>query len=202
MAENMFSKVLANRHKKHVLNIDTKEHVIYDGGQETQTEHESMATTAVNAQRVEDFKQYAKISRSNSKVQHHISLFLAKLVQATKPETVKRICDDELAWFLEHYTGASARTTYMSAYRKAIQACFADREIPEGLVVERQTAKGLVTQHLAMNYMMAPAGDYAVRREQNKAKTDADQDNSTPFDMDAALGATETALKSDDWREV
>ncbi|NER85189.1 MAG: hypothetical protein F6K42_37940, partial [Leptolyngbya sp. SIO1D8] len=42
----------------------------------------------------------------------------------------------------------------------------------------------------------------AVRREQNKAKTDADQDNSTPFDMDAALGATETALKSDDWREV
>ncbi|WP_346293801.1 protelomerase family protein [Sphaerothrix gracilis] len=154
------------------------------------------------AQSVEDFKQYARLRRSNAEVQHHICLFLAKLVQATKPETVKQICDDELAWFLAHYSGASARTTYMSAYRKAIQACFAERKIPDALLVQRQTSKGLITQHLALNLMMAPAEDYEVRRQQNKTKTDTDQDNSTPFDMDAALAATESALHSKDWREV
>ncbi|MEO0986864.1 MAG: protelomerase family protein [Cyanobacteria bacterium J06639_14] len=204
MPENMFSKVLANRQKKHVPKVDTKEHVIYNGDIEQVERSPEMTTAAAthDAQKVADFNQYATLTRSNKTVQRRISLFLAKLVQATKPKTVKQLCEDELAWFLEKYTGASARTSYMSAYRKAIQACFGDHAIPEGLTVERQTAKGLVKQHLAMNYMMAPAEDYAVRREQNKAKTDADQDNSTPFDMDAALEATEAALKSEDWREV
>ncbi len=90
----------------------------------------------------------------------------------------------------------------MSAYRKAIQACFADRDIPEGLTVERQTVKGLITQHLALDLMMAPRADYEARQQQNRAKTDADQDNSTPFDMNAALEATKKALQSEDWREV
>ena len=204
MPENMFSKVLANRKRKHVSDVDDEKHVIYHEDIEQVKESPVMTTATAphEAQKVADFTQYAALTRSNKTVQNRIALFLAKLVQATKPKTVKQLCEDELAWFLEKYLGASTRTSYMSAYRNAIQACFSDRVIPQGLTVERQTAKGLVQQHLAMNYMMAPAEDYAVRREQNKAKTDADQDNSTPFDMDAALKATETALKSEDWREV
>lgn len=202
---NMFDRVVEKRKKKHVLNVDSQEHVPYDDSHKDEKEHELMTTaTAVNPTQgnVKQFEKYAKLGKSNAAIQRRIALLLATLSQITTVESVKRVCDDEKAWFLEHYTSASARTSYMSAYRKAIKACFDEIGIPEGLSSERETAKGLVTQHIAMNHMMAPAADYETKRQQNKSKTAKQRDNLTAFDMDATIKATEDALDSDDWREL
>ena len=74
--------------------------------------------------------------------------------------------------------------------------------MPASLMVEKQTVKGLVVNHLAESYLMAPAEDYAAVRPSNKSKTATQCDNLTSFDAAAALDAIKQALQSDDWREL
>ena len=200
---NMFDRVVGRHKREHVLDgVDNKEHVLYDGDipDSEQVMPTATATKTTASLPVAGFQRFAKLGRSNATIQGRIALLLAKLAQATQPETVKGLCEDEKAWFLEHYTSSSSRTTYMSAYRKAIKACFDELGIQPGLETERETVKGLVTQHIAMNYMMAPAEDYQTKQKQNKAKTAEQRDNLTPFDAEAAINATETALTSVDLR--
>ncbi|MEM1307960.1 MAG: protelomerase family protein [Cyanobacteria bacterium P01_H01_bin.153] len=150
---------------------------------------------------VAQFKQYTQRGKSTAALKQRIAVFLAKLAQATTVKTVKHLCDEEKSWFCNKYKTPSTRATYMTAYRHAIQDCFADRGISEGLVSERETTQGLVVQHVAMDYMLLP-DDYEAIREQTKTKTAEQRDHLTAFDMSSAIAATETALKSEDWREL
>jgi hypothetical protein len=70
------------------------------------------------------------------------------------------------------------------------------------LSTTRQTSKGNVTQHLALDWLLAPAEDYQAAAAANKTKTAEQRDNLTAFDLAATVEATTEALKSDDWREI
>lgn len=159
-------------------------------------------TTKTAAIPVKDFLPYAKLGKASAEVQQSIALLLAKLSATTDAELVKTLCQDAIASLCEKYPASSTRATYTSAYRKAVQAYFAEHDIPDGLAAERQTTKGLVRQHLALNYLLAPAEDYAASKAKNKTKTAEQRDNLTPFSFADAITATEAALKSDDWREL
>lgn len=198
-ATNMFHRVT----KKHVPGIDVLEHVPYNGTHKDVLEQEPMtAATLSKPETVQDFKQYTKRGKSTGELKNRIATFLYALTTCKDVEQVKQVCEGEKAWFLEKYTASATRNTYMTAYRHAIQDCFNDIGIPDNLKTERETAKGLVVQHVAMNYMLAPQEDYAAVRTQTKTKTAQQRDNLTAFDMDAAISATEEALQSDDWREL
>lgn len=149
-----------------------------------------------------DFIPYAKLGKASLEVQKSIALLLAKLSQTTDPELVKTLCQDAIASLCERYPASATRATYASAYRKSVQAYFVDHGIPEGLTAERQTSKGMISQHIALNYLLAPAEDYAASKAQNKSKTAEQRDNLTPFSFEGAIKATESALQSDDWREL
>ena len=148
------------------------------------------------------FRPYAKLGKSNGKIQSRICDLLFKLVQTDDPAKVKSLCKSEIEWLTGEYSAAGTRTSYVSAYRKAIRAYFAEKGMPAPLAIEKQTSKGAVVNHLAESYLMAPAEDYAAVRSSNKEKTAVQRDNLTGFGAAAALEATEQALQSEDWREL
>ena len=151
---------------------------------------------------IAQFKQFITRGKKTAELKQRIAVFLAKLSQATRPQDVKYLCEEEKSWFFDKYKAAATRNTYMTAYRHAIQDCFNSLGIPEGLASERETTKGLVVQHLAMNYMIGLTKDYEATRTQSKTKTAEQRDNLTAFDLTAAIEKTEAALNSDDWREL
>ena len=150
----------------------------------------------------ESLESYAKLGKSNSQIQSRIVELLFRLVQTDDPAKVKALCESEIDWLTAEYSKASTRTSYVSAYRKAIHTYFEQNPMPQSLKVEKQTTKGLVVNHLAENYLMAPAEDYDTVRQTNKAKTAVQRDNLTGFDASAAVEATKKALNSPDWREL
>ena len=147
-------------------------------------------------------RPYAALGKSNGKIQERIVELLFRLVQTDDPAKVKRLCEAEIAWLVSEYDKASTRTSYVSAYRKAIRAFFDEHGMPSSLAVEKQVSKGLVVNHLAESYLMAPAEDYDAVRQANKTKTAVQRDNLTGFNAADALAATEQALQSEDWREL
>ena len=147
-------------------------------------------------------RPYAALGKSNSKIQDRISELLFRLVQTDNPTKVKRLCESEIEWLLTEYEKASTRTSYVSAYRKAIRAFYKEHGIPSPLKVEKQTSKGQVINHLAESYLLAPAEDYDAVRQSSKTKTEAQRDNLTGFNAATALVATTAALQSEDWREL
>ena len=150
----------------------------------------------------ETLRPYAALGKSNSKIQDRISELLFRLVQTDNPSKVKRLCETEIEWLLCEYEKASTRTSYVSAYRKAIRAFYEEHGIPSPLKVEKQTSKGQVINHLAESYLLAPAEDYDAVRQSSKIKTEAQRDHLTGFNAALALVATTAALQSEDWREL
>ena len=161
-----------------------------------------MPTTVVKPITTETFKPYAKLGKSNGKIQARICDLLFRLVQTDDPKKVKTLCESEIEWLVSEFDKPSTRTSYVSVYRKAIRAYFVDAGIPASLTVEKQTSKGAVVNHLAESFLLAPAADYEAVKQTSKAKTATQRDNLTGFNAADALTATEKALRSDDWREV
>jgi Telomere resolvase len=161
-----------------------------------------MPTEVVSPITVTTFLPYARLGKSNSKIQARICDLLFRLVQTDDPAKVKALCEAEIEWLNAEFDKPSTRTAYVSAYRKAIRAYFDEAGMPASLAVEKQTVKGLVTNHLAESYLLASAEDYAAVSHSNKTKTASQRDNLTGFDAAAALTATEQALRSNDWREL
>lgn len=147
-------------------------------------------------------RPYVTLGKSNSKIQGRICELLFRLVQTDDPAKVKRLCESEIEWLTSEYDKASTRTSYVSAYRKAIRAYFDENTMPKNLAVEKQTSKGQVVNHLAENYLMVPAEDYDTVRQANRNKTAVQRDNLTSFNAADALTATTKALQSEDWREL
>lgn len=161
-----------------------------------------MPATIVKPVTLETLKPFAALGKSNGKIQARICDLLFRLVQTDDPAKVKALCESEIEWLTTEFDKASTRTSYVSAYRKAIRAYFDEHSIPNSLRVEKQTSKGAVVNHLAESYLMAPAADYDTVRAANKQKTATQRDNLTGFDAAAALEATKQALRSADWREL
>ena len=161
-----------------------------------------MPPTVVKPITVETFRPYAKLGKSNSKIQARICELLLKLIQTDNPKKVKTLCESEIEWLEAEYDKPSTRTSYVSAYRKAIRAYFNETGIPTNLTVEKQTVKGAVVNHLAESFLLASPEDYDAVKQTSKTKTATQRDNLVGFNAADALEATEQALCSDDWREV
>jgi|688.fasta_scaffold18349_11 hypothetical protein len=147
----------------------------------------------------------AQAGKASAIVRASIKNTLARLASATEPSQVKATCAEALSWLNGQYPGAdqfSTRNTYISAYRAAVKAYYSDNPIPDGLTSERQTTKGLIRQHLALDLLFASAEDYAKAGAKTQAKTAAQRDNLTPVAIEPALAAIEAGIKSTDWREL
>ena len=162
-----------------------------------------MPTTTVAPITRETFAPYAKLGKSNGKVRSRICELLLLLVQTDDPAKVKALCREEIGWLESENYKPATRTVYVTAYRKALQAWF-DEHPPanKALLSERETVKGLITQHCSLNYLIAAPEDYAAGQQQTKHKTAKQRDNLTGFNAAAAVDATKKALASEDWREL
>ena len=162
-----------------------------------------MSTVTVSPINRDTFAPYAKLGKSNGKVRSRICELLFRLVQTDNPAKVKALCKEEIAWLESENYKPATRTVYVTAYRKALQAWF-DEHPPanKALLSERETVKGLITQHCSLNYLIAAPEDYAAGQQQTKQKTAKQRDNLTGFNAAAAVDATKKALASEDWREL
>ena len=157
-----------------------------------------MPTKVVSPITKESLASYSKLGKSNSTVQSHICNLLFRLVQTDDPAKVKDLCLAEVAWLKSEYANPNTRTSYVTAYRKALSAYFAEHPPLASLLSEY---KG-TSQHLALCYLFAADEDYAQKSASTKAKTAKQRDNLTAFDAAAAVDATAKAITSDDWREL
>ncbi|MGI8935210.1 MAG: protelomerase family protein, partial [Phormidesmis sp.] len=157
-----------------------------------------MPTTIVTPITRETFKPYAKLGKSNGKIQGRICDLLLRLVQTDDPAKVKELCLAEVAWLESEYSNPNTRTSYITAERKAIAAYFAEHQPPASLLSEYKGA----SQHLALCHLFAADEDYAQKSAGTKAKTAKQRDNLTGFDAAAAVSQTKTLLRSSDWREL
>ena len=157
-----------------------------------------MATITIAAVTKESLSPYAKLGKSNVKVRAQIADLLFRLVQTDDPAKVKDLCLAEVAWLESEYSNPNTRTSYVTAYRKALSAYFAEHLPPANLLSEY---KG-TSQHLALCHLFAAAEDYAQKSASTKEKTAKQRDNLTAFDAAAAVDATVRSLSSDDWREL
>ena len=157
-----------------------------------------MSATVVKPTTLEALKPYAKLGKSNGKIQARICDLLLRLVHTDDPAEVKELCLDEVAWLESEYSNPNTRTSYITAYRKALSAYFAEHLPPASLLSEY---KG-VSQHLALCHLFAADEDYAQKSASTKAKTAKQRDNLTAFNAAAVVDATAQALMSEDWREL
>lgn len=162
----------------------------------------SPMTTVTSALPVADFLPYAKSGKLSAVHQQKAAILLAQLAQATQVETVKRLCDDALAVINSDYATPKSRCSTVSGYRKAITAYFSEHGYPSQLATERKTSKGLIHQHVALNYMQADPSDYAAAQAQTTQKSAEQRDNLTAINPQAALAVLEQAATSQDWREL
>ena len=161
-----------------------------------------MPTTIVKPITAETFRPCAKLGKSNGKIQARICDLLLRLIQTDDPAKVKNLCLAEVTWLETEYSNPNTRTSYITAYRKALSAYFAECPPLASLLSEKQTAKGFVSQHCSLNFLLAAPEDYAQKTVVSQAKSKAQRKNLVSFDADAVLVATEKALKSEDWREL
>jgi hypothetical protein len=161
-----------------------------------------MPTTVVTPLTRETLKPYAKLGKSNTKIQERICELLFKLVQTDDPAKVESLCRDEIAWLESENYGSSTRTKFVSAYRKSVDVYFSEYTPAASLLRPRKTKAGTVNSHCALDYLWASADDYDYVKSQNKTKTAGQRDNLTGFNAAAAVEATEQALRSEDWREL
>ena len=157
-----------------------------------------MPTAIVKPTTLETFKPFSKLGKSNGKIQARICDLLLRLVQTDDPAKVKDLCLNEVAWLEAEYANPNTRTSYVTAYRKALSAYFAEHLPPASLLSEY---KG-VSQHLALCHLFAADEDYAQKSASTKEKTAKQRDNLTAFNAAAVVDATKQALASDDWREL
>jgi len=157
-----------------------------------------MPTATIKPTTLETLRPYSKLGKSNGKIQARICDLLLRLVQTDGPAKVKDLCLSEVAWLEAEYTNPNTRTSYITAYRKALSAYFAEHLPPASLLSEY---KG-VSQHLALCHLFAADEDYAQKTASTKAKTAKQRDNLTAFNAAAVVDATAQALASDDWREL
>jgi len=157
-----------------------------------------MPATVITPITKESLAPYAKLGKSNVKVRSHIVDLLFRLVQTDDPAKVKKLCLAEVAWLEAEYENPNTRTSYVTAYRKALSAYFAEHLPPASLLSEY---KG-TSQHLALCHLFAADEDYAQKSASTKEKTAKQRDNLTAFDAAAVVDATAQALASDDWREL
>lgn len=161
-----------------------------------------MPTEIVAAITTETFRPYAKLGKSNGKIQGRICDLLFRLIQTDDPAKVKDLCLAEVAWLENEYSNPNTRTSYITAHRKALKAYFDDHTPTASLLSERQTSKGMIAQHCALDFLLAAPNDYAQKSATTKEKTAKQRDNLTGFDAAAAIAITETLLRSNDWREL
>ena len=161
-----------------------------------------MPTITIAATTKESLIPYAKLGKSNVKVRAHIVDLLLKLVQTDDPAKVKDLCLGEVAWLESEYANPNTRTSYVTAYRKALSAYFSDCPPPASLLSERKTSKGMVTQHCALNFLMAAPEDYAQKTIVSQAKSKAQRKNLVGFEPEAVLSVVARSLASDDWNEL
>ena len=157
-----------------------------------------MPTATIKPTTLETLRPYSKLGKSNGKIQARICDLLLRLVQTDDPAKVKDLCLDEVAWLEAEYANPNTRTSYITAYRKALSAYFAEHLPPASLLSEY---KG-VSQHLALCHLFAADEDYAQKSASTKAKTAKQRDNLTAFNAAAVVDATAQALMSEDWREL
>jgi hypothetical protein len=161
-----------------------------------------MPTEVVSPITVTTFLPYARLGKSNSKIQARICDLLFRLVQTDDPAKVKALCESEIEWLNAEDFSPATRTKLVSAYRKAVDAYFSEFVPAASLLRPRKTKAGTVNSHCALDYLWASKDDYDHVKAADKSKTSAQRDNLTSIDAAAALTATEQALKSDDWREL
>lgn len=147
---------------------------------------------------IDTFKPYAKLGKSNGKVQDRICGLLFRLIQTTSPAKVKQLCLDEVAWLESEYSNPNTRTSYITAHRKALKAYFDEFPPPANLLSEYKGTR----QHLALCYLFAAAEDYVQKSASTKAKTAQQRDNLIGFDAAAAIAITEELMQSNNWRKL
>ena len=157
-----------------------------------------MPTATVIPINLETFKPYAKLGKSNGKIQSRICDLLFSLVQTDDPAKVKQLCLEEIDWLESAYSNLNTQTSYITAMRKAISAYFQEHQPPASLLNEY---KGR-SQHLALCHLFAAEEAYAQKSAGTKAKTAKQRDNLTGFDAEAAIKKTKTLLYSNDWKEL
>ena len=144
------------------------------------------------------FYAYAELGKSNDKVRRRICDLLYRLTQSGEPKEVKSLCLAEVEWIENEYENPNTRTSYVTAYRKAIRAYFNDHPPAENLLTEY---KGN-SQHCALGYLLADEEDYKKKVNAIQDKTGAQRDNLVAFDAMAVIERTKKALKSDNWKEL
>lgn len=161
-----------------------------------------MATQVVKPITRSTFASYAALGKSNASIRERICHLLFRLVQTDNPAKVRSVCKEEIEWLESQSYKPATRASYVAAYRKAIAAYYEEHPPAKSLLATKETIKGTVVQHCALNYLFAAPEDYAQGREQTKVKSAAQRDNLTGFNAALAVDATKRAMQSDDWREL
>ena len=146
----------------------------------------------------ESIKPVAKLGKSNGKIQARICDLIFRLIQTDDPAKVKALCLAEVEWLESEYENPNTRTSYVTAYRKAIKAYF-DEHPPRAILIREYKGS---SQHCALSHLFAADEDYAQKSAAGKEKTATQRDNLAPFNAADAVEATKAALCSDDWREL
>jgi hypothetical protein len=141
-----------------------------------------------------DFAKYTRDARGETP---HINFFLAQIVQCVNPDTADKFCRSAIANLYERRSGKdgqpgtpSSRCTFASYYRKALEQAAADFGMPAEI------------KAVCIPILKGSVEDIAATRSKQQKRTRDQQSHLTPFNPQAVLAQIETALSSDDWREI
>jgi len=141
---------------------------------------------------------HEKLRRSVEAIQDYNA---GRELDVRSPDRVKALCEQQLSELREIYS-PSSMPNRVTKYRKAIQACFSEYPIPEGLNYPQKTQSGVIELHIAMQVMYSSVEESAIAIGNVTKKTNADQDNPQAFSLWDAIAAAEKAIESEDWQVV
>jgi hypothetical protein len=141
-----------------------------------------------------DFEKYTRDARGEAP---HINFFLAQIVQCVNPDTADKFCRSAIANLYERRSGKdgqpgtpSSRCTFASYYRQALKQAAIDFGMPAEI------------SDICIPILKGSDSDIAIGQDKQQKRTRKHQSNLIPFNPQAVLAQIETALNSDDWRQI
>ncbi len=156
----------------------------------------------------ERIQQKARFKLKKIELEELIELFITRLQSLDDSESIKQLCEAEIALLEEGYKPPSVGKNYLPKYRKAIAIAIEEQRLElnnhnsHSYTYFKDGAEHLTTEHWALTYLKYDRASYEQFAQSTIRNNNLKQDSLQPVNLSLYLERVSSLLESDDPLEL
>ncbi len=156
----------------------------------------------------ERIQQKARFKLKKIELEELIELFITRLQSLDDSESIKQLCEAEIALLEEGYKPPSVGKNYLPKYRKAIALAIEEQRLElnnhnsHSYTYFKDGAEHLTTEHWALTYLKYDRASYEQFAQSTIRNNNLKQDSLQPVNLSLYLEQVSSLLESDDPLEL